>query len=363
MGVCLAIVGTLAIAGCTSTPLGLMGPVAVPEGDATAADVELLVATTREQDPDPNFLFSGERARDLSYAEIGVSVPPTHVTGELELPPRIPGDPAKEFVTTGVEPLDAAGFRSVLHQQLRDNGNRHVLVFVHGYNNTFGAAVFRLAQIDYDTGAPVVPVLFTWPSRGHLLAYPYDRESANFSRTSLERLLQDLADDPNVGEVSILAHSMGNWVTLEALRQQAIRQGRISPKITEVMLAAPDVDVHVARTQFDDMGHERPHFTLFVSQDDKALRFSRRFWRSADRLGSIDPNVEPYRSALEHYNITVIDLTQLKAGDRMHHAKFAEQPDVVRFIGARLAEGQDIHTLNIGLGDHMQHLLTSVTGG
>ena len=32
-----------------------------------------------------------------------------------------------------------------------------------------------------------------------------------------------LSKDPQVGEVSVLAHSMGNWVTLEALRQMAIR--------------------------------------------------------------------------------------------------------------------------------------------
>jgi esterase/lipase superfamily enzyme len=155
---------------------------------------------------------------------------------------------------------------------------------------------------------------------------------------------------------------MGSWLTLEALRQIALRRGRVPPKITEVMLAAPDVDVHVARTQFDDMGTERPHFTLFVSRDDKALSFSRRFWKSADRLGSIDPTVEPYHSALEHYDIAVIDLTKLKAGDRMHHAKFAEQPDVVRFIGARLADGQAIHTHDTGVGAQLQ-LLMGITGG
>jgi esterase/lipase superfamily enzyme len=275
----------------------------------------------------------------------------------------VPGDPARDFVAKSVSPLDAAGFRLALHRQVADTDHRRVLVFVHGYNNTFGAAVFRLAQIEHDSAAPAVPVLFTWPSRGQLMAYPYDRESANFSRTSLERLLQQLADDPSVGEIAILAHSMGNWLTLEALRQQAIRKGRIPAKITEVMLAAPDVDVHVARTQFDDMGEPRPHFTLFVSQDDKALRFSRRFWKSADRLGSLDPTIEPYHSALERYNITVIDLTQLKAGDRMNHAKFADQPEVVQFIGARLAEGQAIDTLNPGLGDHMQLLISSATGG
>ena len=65
--------------------------------------------------------------------------------------------------------------------------------------------------------------MFTWPSRGSVWAYGYDRESANYSRDALERLLQFLSKDPAVGEISVLAHSMGNWVALEALRQMAIR--------------------------------------------------------------------------------------------------------------------------------------------
>ena len=60
--------------------------------------------------------------------------------------------------------------------------------------------------------------MFTWPSRGSVWAYGYDRESTNYSRDSLEDLLRFLAKDPSIGEVAILAHSMGNWVALEALR-------------------------------------------------------------------------------------------------------------------------------------------------
>jgi len=41
--------------------------------------------------------------------------------------------------------------------------------------------------------------------------------------------------------MTVLAHSMGNWVTLEALRQMAIRDGRSRQKILNVILAASDV--------------------------------------------------------------------------------------------------------------------------
>src|SRR5919112_1543244 len=167
----------------------------------------------------------------------------------------------------------------------------------------------------HDSGAPGVPVLFTWPSRGSVLAYGYDRESTNYSRDALETTLRTLARDPSVGEISILAHSMGNWLTLETLRQMAIRDRRVDPKIKNVLLAAPDVDVDVARQQIAQMGATRPLFTLFVSQDDRALAVSRRVWGGSARLGAIDPATEPYRTEIAEARINVVDLTRLKAGD------------------------------------------------
>jgi esterase/lipase superfamily enzyme len=204
-----------------------------------------------------------------------------------------------------------------------------VLVFIHGFNNRFDDAVFRFAQIVHDSGAPVVPILFTWPSRGSVLAYGYDRESTAYSRNALESLLKAISRDPAVGEISILAHSMGNSLALETLRQMAIRDGRVAPKIRNVLLAAPDVDVDLAREAIIDMGPKanRPSFTLFVSQDDRALAVSRRVWGSEARLGAINPDQEPYRTQLEQANVTVLDLTKLKAGDALNHGKFAESPE------------------------------------
>ena len=151
---------------------------------------------------------------------------------------------------------------------------------MHGFNNRFDDAVYRFAQIVHDSKAEGIPVLFTWPSRGELRlnAYAYDRESANYSRDALEGLLDTLAANPDVKEINILAHSMGNWVALEALRGKAIRGGKIGSKIRNVFLVAPDVDVDVFRTQIRRMGADRPRFALFVSQDDKALSVSQFIW-------------------------------------------------------------------------------------
>jgi esterase/lipase superfamily enzyme len=348
---------TIFVAGCAGDVQGVLKPVVstVPG----TSKVTMLVATTRAADPDAGVLYSGERGKP-SFAEMVISLPPDsrRKAGEVQWPSRLPGNPETDFVTLRVDKLDAKTGLARLHERVSRVPKRRVMVFVHGFNNRFEDAVYRFAQIVHDSNADVVPVLFTWPSRGSLFAYGYDRESATYSRNALENLLQALARDPAVGEVSLLAHSMGNWVALESLTQMAVRNRGIPPKIANVMLASPDVDADVFRTQIAEMTGRRPKFTLFVSQDDRALAVSRRVWGNKDRLGAVDPDVEPYKSEFEADKITVLNLTKLRTGDKLNHGKFAESPEVVKLIGTRLVEGQPITDSRVGLGER----LIEVTG-
>lgn len=347
----LAMAGLLA--GCGSRPQGTLVPTHAVAG---ASSVDLLVATTREAAA-PGEMFNGDRGRGLAFADIAVSIPPetARQPGEVQWPSSATPDPAREFATLRADRIDLGEALRRMHNRTAHKPGKGVLLFVHGYNTRFEEAVYRFAQIVHDSGAQVTPILFTWPSRGKLLAYGYDRESATYSRDGLESALQALAKDPKVGEVSILAHSMGNWVTIEALRQMSIRGNGIPTKIKNVMLAAPDVDVDVFRRQIRliEEGRTRPDFTLFVSQDDEALAASRMLWGSTDRVGAIDPNKEPYRSKLQQASIHVVDLTDVKTDDRTGHAKFAESPEVVKMIGARLASGQTLGDSKAGLGERI----------
>ncbi|HUI20170.1 MAG TPA: alpha/beta hydrolase [Methylocella sp.] len=345
----------LSVAGCAD-PRGVLEPIA-----ATApgtSKVEMLVATTRMRST-PAEMFSGERGAGLDFADIVVSIPPDSVRqiGEVQRPHQIPGNPATDFVTLKADyndrPQAIANFRRLVHATPR----KQVLVFVHGFNNHFEDAVFRFAQFVHDSGASeVVPILFTWPSRGSVFAYGYDRESANYSRDALEDGLRTLSKNPEVNEITIVAHSMGNWVTLEALRQMAIRDGRVAEKIRDVMLAAPDVDVDLAREQISGMGSKKPRFTLFTSLDDHALALSRKFW-GEPRLGAIDPNQEPEKTVLAREGIDVIDLTGISSPDELHHGTFAQNPRIVELIGRSIASGQTLTDAKVGVGE--QILLTT----
>lgn len=325
-----ALAGSLA--GCAA-PVGVLEPVSAESPGATRLDI--LVATTRAPSPDAGVMFSGERG-EASLSSFAVSIPPDRrrQIGRVQWPQQTPPDPSREFAVLGVDSLRETQF----DDWLRKHGgkSRRALVFIHGFNTRFESALLSFAQIAHDSGAEAAPVLFSWPSRGSLFEYSYDRESASASRDALEKLLARLAANPAIGEVTVLAHSMGASLAMESLRQMAIRRGAVPRQIQNVILASPDIDIDVFRTQFASLGQKRPRVVVFVSRRDRALQFSRSIAGNIERLGAADAREKPW---IEEKGVEVIDLTDVDSADLTRHSKFAANPDVVRFLGAQLING------------------------
>jgi esterase/lipase superfamily enzyme len=360
VGVVCAIALSAIAAGCSSRPYGtlVVGPSA-PD----ANQVDLLVATTRAPvlEP-PGVMFGGSRGRGLDFADIAVSIPPAGARqpGDVTLPSSLPANPERDFAILRADRMDLAQAKANFDARVRRTPGRRVLIFVHGFNTRFEEAVYRFAQIVYDARVNVAPVLFTWPSGGNVTDYVYDRDSAVYSRDALEVVLQALVKDPNVDSISILAHSMGNYLAIESLRQMSIRDHGLSAKIRDVMLASPDIDVDVFRRQIAeiDAGPRPAQFTLFIARDDRALGLSSFLARDSTRLGSLDPNKEPYRSILAQGRVQVVDLTGTASNDFTNHGRFASG-EVVGAIGERLAEGQSLSEAKGGLIES----LGTFTGG
>lgn len=327
------------LAGCGDKNRNVMTPI-TQQAQGTSR-VDMLVVTTRRPSDSPGEMFSGERGTKLSYAEIAISIPPdaARKVGEVQWPSSTPPDPDKEFATLHAQTVERDQASAIFNSALRRQPSRRVLVFVHGYNTHFTDAVLGFAQFMHDSRAPAVPILFTWPSRAELLAYGFDRESTAHSRDALEAALKGLAAHPDVREITILAHSMGTWLTMETLRQMGIRNGQIPPKIREVILAAPDIDIDVFKRQVPALGKKRPNINVMVSQGDKALAISRRISQSSARLGAIDAKAEPLRTELANLGIRIEDLTHVESSDSLGHGKFASSPLIVQSIGTHLATG------------------------
>jgi len=315
----------LLLAGCASRPeVGAL--LANYQMSAGSKDHTILVATSRARDPRPGTYFGGERSQSVNYATLTVAVPPTHTPGKIEWPSAAPGDPATDFVVRNAAYLDSErDFVKALNSQLamRPPGRRKVFVFIHGYNTMFAEGLYRFTQIVDDANAPGVPVLFTWASRGHLTDYVYDSNSATAARDELEHTLR-LVFASNAEEVNILAHSMGNWVTVEALRQIKISANKppIS-KLGAIALAAPDIDIDVFKSEMRRFGKPRKPFFIIVSHDDKALRFSDFIAGGKERLGAYTNDAE-----LTALGAVVIDMTSVKANDPSNHAKFAQLAEI-----------------------------------
>ena len=324
------------LAGCASRPeAGFLAvtPVTTPG----ASEVPVLVATTRERDDRPGTLFNGERAGKLDFAAATVSIPPTHTPGEIEWPAQPPGSAASDFVAAKADYLDReADFVGRLNAELalRPRGSRKVLLFVHGYNTVFAEALFRIAQVEHDSGVSDVPVLFSWASRGRLTEYIYDNNSATAARDELAHTLR-LLFASNAEQVNIIAHSMGNWVTVEALRQlQIAGQLPHSSKVGSIFLAAPDIDLDVFKSQLRAFPPPRKPFYVVLSRDDQALRTSSFLAGGKDRLGDASHDDE-----LAALGATVIDLTNVKADNSMNHGKFAELATIAPQLLPVLAKG------------------------
>ena len=324
------------LAACSRPGVNAMVPVTAQAPGAT--EHTILIATTRTRSAVPGAMFSGERARELDYAQAVVSVPPTHVPSRIEWPSQPPGNPQTDFVTRESVYLDSEKeFVASLNQQLaqRPVGHRTVVLFVHGYNTLFPEGLYRLAQVAHDANAQGVPVYFSWASRGELLGYVYDQNSATAARDGLEHLLQLLARS-NAEHINIIAHSMGNWVTVEAFRGIRIsgEAKSIAPKLGTIVLASPDIDIDVFRSQMQRIGVPRKPFLVVLSRDDRALAASRLIAGNEQRLGD-------YKNAadLTKYGAVVVDLSDLKGQDSFNHDKFAELAQMAPQLKEVLAQG------------------------
>lgn len=323
-----------ALAGCAGGARNAMEtgtPGATPA--AGYASHRIFVATTRERASDKPTAFDGNRSARAAFAYVDVSVPPTHKAGEIKWPKTGRANPAKHFVARdiGFYP-NPASLQGALANNAAASGGR-ALVFVHGFNTSFDEAVFRLAQIVHDSGYRGTPLLFTWASSGKPYDYIYDRESATAARDALEATLRMLAAS-GATRVDVIAHSMGAWVTMEALRQMAIGgDADLNGKLGDVLLASPDIDVDVFKSQMARIGKPRSPYIVLLSGDDRALKMSTLIAGNQPRLGEYAKAAD-----LHEYGVTVIDMSKQKGISASNHHKFAENTLMLQLLGQRLSD-------------------------
>lgn len=307
----------LMTAACTAEPT--LAP--VHPATASAQTETVYFMTTRAAAGDDT-LFSDLRAFAPSFGAVVVGIPPMHQVGQVEVTDGTP-DPTRHFHRAGLTDYDDLGaFADAI---TGDAGP--VMIYVHGYNNTFAESIFRYAQIAHDAELPGKAVQFAWASKGDANGYIYDRDSALAARDDLADLLMETArrtDQP----IMLVAHSMGSLLAMEALLHLSVSgDQRTLGKVTEVMLLSPDLDADVFADQLAQIRLPSNRFGVAINREDRLLRLSGRIAGQSDRVGR-DLDAE----TLSRLGIRVVDLTGVRDGDRAGHFLPATSPTILEYF-------------------------------
>jgi esterase/lipase superfamily enzyme len=277
------------------------------------------VATTRQQagEPPERPFFTGKRGTGLVYAEATMSPPDRSLTGRVAS--VVTGDWAVASVGKVERDSPAEAFAQATL-------GRDVLLYVHGYRESFESAAISAAQLSDGIKFRGATALFTWPSAASTFSYVADRESAMWSRDAMEDLLTAIAKTPSGGRVHIIAHSMGTLLTLETLRMLRGSAGEEAmSRIGAVVLAAPDIDIDLFTRGVERLGSDARKITVISSTNDRALAVSSRLAGGVLRAGAAD------RERLEALGVRVADASEFGSG-LINHDLFLSNVEVQQVV-------------------------------
>ncbi len=246
-----------------------------------------------------------------------------------------------------------AALQAEVQRRLAQAPKREVLLFVHGFNETFATAAYTAADLCHFLGREPVCAFFTWPasSTGNFLtSYTTTTESAEFAVEHLKKTIRMLGTTPGVERVQILAHSRGTALTLRALAAlalEAIVAGKDPTKLYKIdnlVLFSPDIDVDVAGQEITNLVSDpdlptpranvrlilNGRFTIYASPEDRALAVSQFLFRSRDRVGQLRPEdvPDPIQRYFETIGHTDLISYEGKRTDFFGHSYFTSNPQV-----------------------------------
>ena len=239
-----------------------------------------------------------------------------------------------------------------INERLKRSEKKDVILFVHGFNNTFNESVFTLAGIWHFLKRQGVPIVYSWPAAAEgFNAYFADKESGQFTIFHLKETLRLLFKNPEIENIHIIAHSRGTDVVTTTLRELIIENRasggnpRKDLRIENLILAAPDLDFGIIKQRLmaEQFGPAFGKITIYTSQDDSALGISQWLTNglSFGRLNTKDVNVNERNIFNSVGNVSLIKVP--KSGNFIGHDYFHSNPavssDLINLILYKAAPG------------------------
>jgi esterase/lipase superfamily enzyme len=329
-------------------------PAAAPAAPAASeqyASVPVFYGTDRDRvDSAKRIGYGPGRAQRLELGEAWVTVPKlAHAVGQIERPWEVKvwgytvyaetEDPARHFTVYSLQALDRASFLAEVRKRLAASTQYkdHAIVFVHGYNTSFDAALYRSAQITHDLGFDGAPFMYSWPSQGEVSQYQYDQNSSEQAEPYLKQFLELVVNETGARNLTIIAHSMGNQPLLRILNsmQIAVAATHSGVKINQIILAAPDVDRYVFQGLTSGLSILSDNITLYASANDRAMLASRAYAGGVPRAGDV-----PETGPVVTRNVDTIDISEISTDIlSLNHSDYAERSQLLQDISKIIRTG------------------------
>jgi esterase/lipase superfamily enzyme len=206
-----------------------------------------------------------------------------------------------------------------------------VVLFIHGFYNTFSDSVERAATILAFYGIDAQILAFAWPSQGTLLGYQRDRSMARQSGAALARVIRRLMTETGSVDraspqpvIHLLCHSMGNYVLRFGVQSLLAQPSEVAPGdplpatpvahlptvFRQIILAAADEDSDAFDRQdklkaLPDLGRG---VTVYYTDEDWVLTvLSGTFEFNGPRLGATGPD----NMATTSDKVTAVDVSDV----------------------------------------------------
>lgn len=268
-----------------------------------------------------------------------------------------------------------------------------VLLYVHGYKETFYSSSRDTAQISRLANFAGPVVQYSWPSQNALLKYPVDETNMYWDERNFRKFLMQLAQLKSTKEIVLVSHSLGARLVLPSVEfVDRNVSNSDSSVISNIILVSPDVDTQdferdIAEEILSDrrVRNDR-RITVYASINDRALSLSDNI-HGYPRLGyprCFDPfkaaelkaknlpercyaTHPKYEQAMDKTALTIVDTTAISRGRTGHSNYLVSAPACQDFAavvnGERKPEGRQPTALAhvfvlppIAKGDKPDHL-------
>ena len=279
-----------------------------------------------------------EQARRISLLKNRTEEYPLEVIGIDEfgtLEQTVP--PADD--QTERSPAPGRRFIEEVNERLTVADKKDIYIYVHGYKVSFENPILVAAELWHFLGYNGAFIAYSWPTKPSVWAYFADLDNAVNSARYLRTLVIDLAHKTDAERIHVIGYSAGTRLVSRMLADLGIYAYRMdheeidrAVKLGNVILIGSDVDQDVLAGYLLDGGlRVADSLTLYVSEADSALKFSRRMFRGRERAGELldrtplNPRAKAFMDA--HPELRIIDVTEAEGGTGgSGHSYFRSSP-------------------------------------